>query len=160
MQSLTSVLRPHRVKLPVLFRAKSVCGLVCLFALTLICTLGLSVPVIAAEPLPAGVIAMSLDKTWQEAKAFCASKGGKLPLIGGKSKIASSKDIPPGTPVAGFGSVKDKWPSDLPGGMYWTGTERADRGGGVSWIIHGDNKSGVAASNDYKTRAYRVVCVP
>ena len=131
-----------------------------LLVFTVICTLGLPMPAMidAADSLPAGFIAIASDMmNWSNAKAFCVSKGGRLPLIGGKNKIASSKDIPSGTPVDGFDSVGAKWPSGLHSGMYWTGTGR-DIDSGPSWVVY-DNK-GVTVSNDYQSRAYRVVCVP
>ena len=93
---------------------------------------------------------------WSDAKAYCASKGGKLPRIGGSNKLSSA---PSGTPVDGFGSVGAKWPSGLPGVAYWTGTEDS----GVaddSWGIYGYGGYVDVDTGPRQSTSYRVVCVP
>ena len=67
--------------------------------LALICTLCLPLLAMAADPLPDGFIALAPTKmTWSDAKAYCASKDGKLPLIGGSNKGSS---VASGIPVEG-----------------------------------------------------------
>jgi hypothetical protein len=92
---------------------------------------------------------------WSEAKDFCASKGGRLPLIDG---AGSHPGPQAGAPVDGFGSVGAAWPSDLPDGYYWTGTEDS-RGPERSWVIHVSHGNvGVGGGKQKSTRP--VVCVP
>jgi len=96
----------------------------------------------------AGFIALAPNGMgWDEAKAYCASKGGRLPFIEGDEGTQ-------GTPIAGFGSVGAKWPSGLVlHHDYWTGTKGVTVGsndGGVTTGLNGshpDNKK-------------YVVCVP
>ena len=127
--------------------------------LALIFTLCQPLPVTAAadDALPDGFIAIAPDKmNWNDAKAYCASKGGRLPLIDGKNRLSS---VPSGTPVDGFGSVGAKWPSGLPSDNYadyWTGTE-AGVNRGDTWVIGG--KIGVG-TRDNQSSTTRVVCVP
>ena len=133
-----------------------------LLVFTLLCTLGLSLPAMAdaADSLPAGVIAIAPGKmNWKDAKAYCASKGGRLPLIGGKNK-RPSQDTPSGTPVDGFGSVGAKWPSSLPSDYYWTGTENS-RNPSYSWMVNDHDDGGIVGVL-YGNQSYpqRVVCVP
>ena len=156
MQTIISVHRPYRI----LRRAKSVYGLACLFALTLICALALSMPAMAAENLPAGSIAASpKGMYWQEAVAFCESQGGRLPLVGGKAMIPNAQKIPSGMPVEGFGTNGAKWPSNLPPyNTYWTGTEE-DIPGRARFISKYDDD--VEVSSGVKgTHRHRAICVP
>ena len=102
-----------------------ICRALLVFAF--IFSLGFSTAALAAEKLPSGFVAMSDDKmTWEEAKAFCAQKGGKLPLIGGSEGFGKEAgyDVRPkkGTRVDGIGDLGDPWPSKMPKGAYWTGT--------------------------------------
>jgi len=116
----------------------------------------------AADTLPAGVIALAPDKmNWSDAKEYCASKGGRLPLINGKNDFSSSKKIPPGTPVEVFGAMGAKWPSGIPRDFYWTGTEYINPSFASrhAWLIvySGDNVDDNFVT-ERNTR--RVICVP
>ena len=76
--------------------------------------------------LPAGFIAIApVAMTWDEARAYCRQRGGRLPLI---NNLASwDGENPPGiSSVDGFGVTPESfWPSGLPRGIYWTGTTDA-----------------------------------
>ena len=114
----------------------------------------------AADPLPAGVIAIAPDKmNWKDAMAYCSSKGGRLPLIGGSNK-RPPQDTPSGTPVDGFGTVGAKWPSSLLSDYYWTGAENS-LNLGYSWIVKDDDDRGIIGVF-YGNKSYpqRVICVP
>ena len=125
--------------------------------LPLIFTMCLPLPVIAAEKLPAGCIAITpKEMNLRDAKKYCASKGGRLPLIGGKNSLAS---VPKGTSIDGFGAMGAKWPSGLPSDYYWTGTANAD-GPGLSWIVYHDDGYVNSSTPDGQNFQYRVVCVP
>ena len=118
----------------------------------------------------AGFIAIAPDgMTWNEAKSFCASKGGLLPLIGGKNSDDFYNAIDEGTPIDGFGSVGTKWPSGLPDVNYWTGTKYVgsviSTTGEILTVTvknnngHSQDTVGVSTASDKDTRV-RVVCVP
>ena len=109
--------------------------------LTLILILCLSLPAMAADAnaLPEGFIALAPNKmNWADAKAYCVSNGGRLPLINSKNSIPYQPN--PGTPVDGFGSTGEKWPSSLPYSdktdVYWTGTEISNNPG-LPWVVVG-----------------------
>lgn len=122
-------------------------------ALLIMCAFIFPAAAFAAEKLPAGFIAVSeKGMEWDKAKAFCEQKGGKLPLING---IASSKSIPKGAAIDGFGTGGGPWPEGLPAGIYWLGTEHSPRN---SWAIGGGKKSRV----DYAGQSgdHRAACVP
>jgi hypothetical protein len=93
----------------------------------------LAVPAMAsaADQLPKGFIAVSeFEMTWSQAKAWCQQRGGRLPLIGGSGSLSWDSlgwddDSRQGTPIDGFGTVGDPWPTGLPSVNYWTGTETA-----------------------------------
>ena len=138
----------------------------------------LAVPVVAsaASEVPAGFIALAPGKmNWKDAKAYCASKGGKLPLINGINgyKRLLRDPAPKGTPIEGFGTKGAKWPSSLPYALYWTATKPSDHPDLV-WLVgfggEGVNSNGVFdASRVYvdgffgasqSNNKIRVVCVP
>jgi len=115
-----------------------------------------------AERKAAGFIAFAPNEmNWSDAKAYCASKGGQLPLIGGSDSLTSA---PNGAPVDGFGSVQAKWPSILPHGDYWTGTEGRSGGGNSVYVSFDHNDKNYAGWVEVvygpQGRAHRVVCVP
>ena len=97
---------------------------------------------------------MDLD----DAKAYCASKGGKLPLVKGQKRVSTRFGVSDGTPVDGFGLARAKWPSDLPGDEYWTGTEGSNpmRMFKVSYSPPGV----IGVISVSRAGTYRVVCVP
>jgi hypothetical protein len=133
-------------------------GLVPLCVFTLMSLVCLSAPVAAeaADSKPAGFAALAPGKmTWSEAQAYCASKGGKLPLVGG-SKSFSAPAM--GMSVDGFGSVGATWPSDVPAGYYWTGTEnsRAPEQSVIVDVKRGNVNLGIGKQK----HAHSVVCVP
>jgi hypothetical protein len=104
----------------------------------------------------AGFVAFAPGKmNWSEAQAYCASKGGKLPLVGGSK---SSGAMQMGMPVDGFGSWGAPWPSGLPEGYYWTGTENS-RGPEQALVVdvkRGNVNLGVGKQKSSQS----VVCVP
>ena len=113
----------------------------------------------ADDKLPAGFITSAPgEMKWSDAKAFCESKGGKLPLIGGQASL-TGKEITEGIPVAGFGARGADWPSDLPDeDRYWTGTDH--KGSlGDSWYVR--EKEGLVYVNSAdQGNTFRVFCVP
>ena len=107
--------------------------------------------------LPTGFIAYAGDNrmNWSRAKSYCATQGGKIPLI----NDSSSWDGTGTWSVDGFGSSTSRWPSGWSGDFFWAGTEistNPDHG----WIV-GDNGGYVnvydSGDGGYGTR---VVCVP
>jgi hypothetical protein len=127
------------------------------FGLTVTCLL---LPAVAgaADSLPVGFIASAPDKmTWSDAKAYCASKGGKLPLVGGSNSLLRDA-IKKGTSIDGFGAVGAPGPSGLPNDEYWTGTEGADRPGRACTASGGFGNTRLSSADQGSTR--RVVCVP
>lgn len=129
--------------------------------LALIFTLCLFLPVMAAaadEGLPAGVI-MAPDKmNWSDAKAYCASQSCRLPLLNGKNRIPGSQNIPSDIPVEVFGSDGAKWPSGLPFGHYWLGTERNTRPG-HAWKVF-DSNGRVIVTFASKHDELHAICIP
>jgi len=98
-----------------------------------------------------------IRRNWADAKKWCERQGGRLPRINNSNSITG--DIPSGTPIDGFGSVGAPWPSGLPGGGYWTGTESAGEPG-FSWFVF-DNSGGKVDGFSLRQRNDgRVACVP
>ena len=123
----------------------------------LIFSLCFSAVAFAAEKLPPGFSASAPgEMKWSDAKAFCASKGGKLPLIGDKNKLPS-KEVTAGIPIDGFGSRGAKWPSGLPDGRFWTGAERGNAGD--AWYVT-DKEGNVYVNSADQGNTFRVFCVP
>jgi TonB family protein len=96
--------------------------------------------------------------TWADAKAYCASKGGRLPLINN----SDSWEIESRTVKNMDGFAYNQWPSGLPhdtfGASFWTGTEVTNNPGKVwtfSAITNGRKMIGTGKSNIER----RVVCV-
>jgi hypothetical protein len=140
-------------------RKARVYSLVRLFVFSLTATC-LFLPAVAgaADSLPAGFIASAPDKmTWSDAKAYCASRGGKLPLVGGSDSLLRDA-IKKGTSIDGFGAVGAPGPSGLPNDEYWTGTEGADRPGRAWTASGGFGNTRLSNADQGSTR--RVVCVP
>ncbi|GHV04415.1 hypothetical protein AGMMS50229_05770 [Campylobacterota bacterium] len=98
----------------------------------------------------------SSDKQWTAAGTYCASQGGKLPLINGSASLTTSL-VTAGTPVDGFGTIGGSWPYPLSTNYYFTGTENADSAGN-SWVIYDTGSVGIFSSS--QTNARPVVCVP
>lgn len=108
----------------------------------------------------AGAIALAPNHmNWDDAKAYCASKGGKLPLVGGKTSLdAVGPKENLGLPIDVFGSVGAKWPSGLPDDDYWTGSRRVNETDRACCVRGDDGKISV---NSIRRRGLsRVVCVP
>ncbi|MDL2216098.1 hypothetical protein LJB81_00025 [Desulfovibrio sp. OttesenSCG-928-M14] len=118
------------------------------------------------KTLPAGFLAMSPDiMPWEEAKAYCASQGGKLPRFENSDNLSSS-NMPKKASIDGFGVSKGKLPEGLPKAKYWTGTAMGaphkQTGEQLVWIIEGglgvvDGGFNVGNSDKVKLR---VICVP
>jgi formylglycine-generating enzyme required for sulfatase activity len=110
---------------------------------------------IDGPPAPAGFVALAQnDMSWEDAQAYCTSKGGRLPLINGSAswdgKGAASAD--------GFGVSGSPWPAGLPTELpncYWTGTN--DAGSQRMRFVFGDDKVGFGAGRGMNCR---VACVP
>lgn len=128
-----------------------------LLLLNLCCSLS-----IAAEILPAGFVALSsIEMNWKDAKSFCVSNGGKLPLYKGKDSFSYSKSDPRDT-IEGFQAWNAKWPSGLPGGEYWLGTEDIDAPELV-WTVNGsgdDYEMPVGIDSVNQHNLLRAACVP
>ena len=129
-------------------------------ALTLM-VLGIGSPasVLAEEKLPPGFIAMSEEQmNWADARVFCQEKGGKLPRFN-NSDSSPFVEVKDGErSVDGFGSHGVPWPSALPLGNYWTGTEVTNAPGN-SWDV-GIYENKVYITGDLQSSNRRVVCVP
>jgi len=112
--------------------------------------------------MPAGFIALSEDRmNWADAKAWCEQQGGRLPLIGGSESLGRDDAGRQGTPIDGFGAVRDPWPG-LPDGTYWTGTENprhSVRGRPESWNVS-PARGGVFVMGSQQITPSGVVCVP
>jgi hypothetical protein len=107
--------------------------------------------------LSTGFIALSDTRMpWAEAKAWCASKGGRLPLIDGKSALSRVSDT---ATIDGFGKRDTPWASTgLPGDRYWTGTEDSVYPGYLWVVVDGNGK--VYVLSYVQRNDCRVVCVP
>ena len=120
----------------------------------------LAVPAMASvtSQVPAGFIALSESyMTWADAKAYCQQRGGRLPLIDG-SNSRSNPFVMSGA-IDGFGAVGAHWPTGLPGGNYWTGTDcRFFFGPFVVFPI--GTKINCVTSDDTEHSICRVACVP
>ena len=119
-----------------------------------------SLPVLAeaADALPDGVVSLSPNgMTWKDAQAYCASEGGHLPLFGGKKRLAAPDGNAPNSPVELFDFDGAKWPSGLPFGHYWLGTERNTRPG-HAWKIF-DANGNVVVTFASKNDTLRAACV-
>jgi putative hemolysin len=124
------------------------------------------------------------EMTWDEAKAWCAARGGRLPLINGASSLSSSDVVSsPGTvsidgigPVSMEGTTVDTmtrarprsdfttpWSSTgLPSNRYWTGTEYGSVSGNA-WSVHDTGLNGgtiYLGGNRKRDHPNRAVCVP
>ncbi|MDR2696736.1 MAG: hypothetical protein LBC79_10220 [Deltaproteobacteria bacterium] len=109
--------------------------------------------------MPAGFIALSeFPMTGNEAKAFCARHGGRLPRVNGSDYLAWL-EIAAETPIEGFGAQSASWPSGLPGSAYWTGTGGLAANPDHLWILINDNGR-VAVFNPYPGWTHRALCVP
>jgi len=104
-----------------------------------------------------------------DAKAYCESKGAKLPRVmaldvwnpeEAKFNVLTQKG-PEGLKVTidGFGALGAPWPADLPKAVFWTSTTHGalpaeafvlDGRGGVVFLTH----------NMMGTTQERVICVP
>jgi hypothetical protein len=110
-----------------------------------------------AALVAAGVIALSSNTmNWTDAKAYCASKGGKLPLINGRTSWDGSKKRSAYIDV--FAAVDRTWPSALSSGPYWTGTLSTIGGLGRAWDVRSRDGLVDVGSNAQK-RLYPVICV-
>jgi len=118
----------------------------------------------AADKLPAGFIAVSeFEMNWNDAKAFCKQKGGRLPRINGKDSLARA-DVGKNTHIDGFGALGVLWPSGIPQAVYWTDTVDFDGPGGpffVSVFFDGPGPGPLVtlSAGDDQRSPYRVACV-
>ena len=137
--------------------AKSVrvLALLCVFALTgaagLLCSPSTTTAAAALEASPNKM-------KWEDAKAYCASKGGRLPLIGGKQSITSASPLPDKVLIDGFGPYMGPWPAGLPADSYWTGTELSDATGNA-WIIVEFGARVTDMNADKANAFHRAACV-
>lgn len=101
---------------------------------------------------------------WSAAKNYCASHGGRLPLIAGASSLPQNP-IPSG-PVDGFVSLGSSWPGPpFPAWTtgnndqyFWTGTGDATFPG-QAWAVSG-LIGNVMLNGGLQSRTIRVACVP
>jgi hypothetical protein len=143
--------------------------------LTLIFTVTVATEIFAAstqreattkkQALPAGFIALAPQKmNWRDANAYCASKGGKLPLINNAASLGSTDGFD--YFIDGFGERGSDWPDGLAYDGYWTGTTVTEDPGWVR-VVYDDQpgpeyyrnvhvNTGVQAKNVKD----HVVCVP
>jgi hypothetical protein len=106
------------------------------------------------EALPAKFIALTpRHMNWSDAKAWCVSQGGKMPLVNNSASWDGS--LP--ASIAGFGPPGSDWPAGLPFGLYWTGAEHSDNTN-FAWVVFDfGGKVGIGAiDQDY---GLSVVCV-
>jgi len=123
----------------------------------------LAVPAItsAASQVPAGFIAVSeSEMTLDQAKAYCQQRGGKLPLIGGKSSHPYFDPSDPDPHIDGFGASGAPWPAGLPNGNYWIGTAYSGEFPGKAWIVFGADNKVVLGPGAWKGDTCRAACVP
>jgi hypothetical protein len=149
------------------------CGLARIFASTLMFFLCLPLPALARDKR---YIAVSdYVMYWPEAKAWCADRGGKLPLINKKGSLGKAAVQDPGTvAIEGLGTLNTgprdgdfttPWSTTgLQDAWYWTGTENSDRPDSL-WVVGvvsgGGNASGNAVVSPVdKYRRNRAICVP
>ena len=128
--------------------------------LTLIFSLCLFLPTLAeaAYALPDDVIALSPNgMAWKDAQAYCTSKGGTLPLFDGKKRLTAPDGNAPNRPLELFGRDGAPWPSGLPFGHYWLGTERNTRPG-HAWKVF-DANGNVVVTFASKDSPLHAVCV-
>ena len=119
----------------------------------------LAVPAMASvtSQVPAGFIALSESyMTWADAKAYCQQRGGRLPLIDGSNSRANPFVM--SGAIDGFGAVGARWPTGLPNGNYWTGTDCRFFGPFVVFPISA--KINCVIADDTEHSFGRVVCVP
>jgi len=95
--------------------------------------------------------------TWADAKAWCEQQGGRLPRINDSDSWAWN-DRDKITRIEGFGAPGASWPSSLPLGNSWTGTESTGSTGG-SWVV-GVFDGNVFVNVILQSRSFHVVCVP
>ena len=126
-----------------------------------------------------GVIACGSDSyiavsdegmTWQDARDWCAARGGRLPLINNAESLGENVLNRRGTlRIDGVGKVNvgpesRDWTTSwdyrrLPGFIYWTGTVDAVNPGS-SWRFSGNGGYVHLISNFPQGYAIQVVCVP
>jgi TPR repeat protein len=107
----------------------------------------------------------STTMNWSDAKAFCQQKGGRLPRMNNSDSWAWGNHDKI-THIDGFGAPGALWPSDLPGGSYWAGTEDTDVSV-LSWLVLGGDGGGVidfggkvhVGRANRQSSGSRVVCV-
>ena len=118
----------------------------------------------AGSKLPDGFSAASFPKflTFTEAKAFCESKGARLPKIN-RSANWDGKNSDSAT-VDGFGRFGNPWPKGLRGGDYWTetGTAGSRYPADHVWVVRKltGEMVGHAAQETGRLKDFRVICVP
>jgi hypothetical protein len=116
------------------------------------------VAAIAAAPKEGFIIAVSdTAMNWADAKAWCEQQGGRLPRINDSDSWAWN-DRDKITRIEGFGAPGASWPSSLPLGNSWTGTESTGSTGG-SWVV-GVFDGNVFVNVILQSRSFHVVCVP
>ena len=108
----------------------------------------------------AGVIALSPNTmNWKDARAYCESKGGRLPLVNGRTSW--NGDRRGSASIEAFGAVGSPWPSWLASDTpYWTDTG-STAGGALadkSWDVR-NNGGHVDVGSNSKNRSYPVICI-
>ena len=114
----------------------------------------------AADKLPAGFIVLSESRmNWNDAKAFCLQKSGKLPRINNSDKWDGENPPLRGILIDGFGYEARPWAEvGLLPATYWTGTEDSSSPGFPWFVVAGDG--GARVGTEDEGNEHRVVCVP
>ena len=110
------------------------------------------------EVRPAFIALYNNRMNWADAKAWCRSRGGRLPLINNSDFFAWANRAQI-THIDVFGAPGRPWTEvGLPTALYWTGTVCSDFPG-FSWLVN-DVGGNVNVINLHQSFGRRVVCVP
>lgn len=95
--------------------------------------------------------------SWSDAKKFCESKDGKLPLV---NNVEVLEDVTKGLPVDGFGAIGDKWSAGVDGDKYyWLGTTPTPAPHKRAYSV-GTRRGITSVSESMSGGQNLVVCVP
>ena len=125
-----------------------------LFVFTLVFSLGLPLAACSGEKLPKGFIAMSEEPlNWEDAKAFCESKGGKLPQINASGAKRA---------IDNFGTEDGPWPQGFTQCQYWTDSVATGYENYATRVLPGgpSNSPRIDFNSAQKSSKLRAVCVP
>ena len=95
--------------------------------------------------------------TWEDARAYCARLGGRLPLING-SETWTWDAGGASVSIDGFGADGGLWPAGVPADIYWTGTEVRGRPDAAWFVSYSNDRVYIFRAR--RTYSFRVLCVP